>query len=435
VARRAHRRRGPIRLLREAGGRPLLFILALALAVRLLALAATPNYEPFGDPADYDRHAAALQYLGTYPPTQLAEPGTATAFRPPAYPYLLATSYVLTGQRWNAGRALGALLGVATVLLVFVIAYSQWGRRIALWSAGVAAVFPPLVLLSTGLVAENLFVPVVLAALACVLAARRPGARWWWAAAAGALCGLAALTRGNGIALLVPVGFGLVRGWPGRHPRALVAPGVAIAAALLVLAPWTIRNFAAFDRFLPMGTAGGITLAGTYNPASDSPGKFEAAARNPGDVPDYRPLLRQDDVDEAALASNLGQKGYRYARDHLGYVATALRLNALRTFDLGRGHTWRSELHWREMGIPRRLHGTLRLSFYLALLLAAFGVIFLRRGDYSGPGFLWWAPGVLLVASVWVVGGPRYRAPLDPFLAILVAMALVHWRDRRVARA
>jgi 4-amino-4-deoxy-L-arabinose transferase-like glycosyltransferase len=433
-----HRRqghRGLIRRVFPGGGVALAVILAVALVVRVAAIADTRDYKPFGDAADYDRHAAVLTFAGSYPQTRLGAPGTATAFRPPAYPYLLASAYGLTASRWTVGRLGGAILGVITVALIFLLANALWGRRIALWSSGFGAVFPPLVLLSTGLVAENLFLPLMLGALVCTLVARKSGRRLRWAFAAGALCGLAALTRGNGLLLLVPIALGLVTARRGWQPRALVAPSVAAVAALLVLLPWTVRNGQSFHRFLPLGTEAGFTVAGTYNAIAAKDDKFQGLARNLTDVPGYRPLLGQPGVNEAELSSTFGQKGFHYLRHHLGYFGTVLELNTLRAFDMGKGHTFRSGQHWSEMGIPDGWRGWLRWSTYAAFLLALGGIVVLLRDRVRGPGFVWWGPVIVFLGSVWVVGGPRYRAPLDPFIALVAGAALARLVGRRpVAR-
>ena len=44
------------------------------------------------------------------------------------------------------------------------------------------------------------------------------------------------------------------------------------------------------------------------------------------------------------------------------------------------------------------------------------------------------APVVVFLGSFWVVGGPRYRAPLDPFIALLAGVALAAAWARRRAR-
>ena len=60
---------------------------------------------------------------------------------------------------------------------------------------------------------ESLFVPLVLAGVNCALRSRAASHRYRWIVAAGLFCGLAGLTRGNGIV----VGFALAAlVWTGR---------------------------------------------------------------------------------------------------------------------------------------------------------------------------------------------------------------------------
>ena len=93
--------RGFTRRTFAAGGIALVVILVVALGVRVAAIAGTHDYKPFGDAADYDRHAAVLTFAQSYPQTRLAAPGTATAFRLPAYPYCWLAC---TARRPRAGR-------------------------------------------------------------------------------------------------------------------------------------------------------------------------------------------------------------------------------------------------------------------------------------------------------------------------------------------
>jgi 4-amino-4-deoxy-L-arabinose transferase-like glycosyltransferase len=139
--------------------RALLIVVAIALVMRLVTVAGTPDYKPSGDPADYDRHAVALSQTGSFAPTQLAEPNSPSALRPPLYPLVLAGVYEVTGARWTPARILGALLGTTAVALIFLLAAALFDRSTAKWAAGVAAIYPPLVGLSAGLSAENLFIP------------------------------------------------------------------------------------------------------------------------------------------------------------------------------------------------------------------------------------------------------------------------------------
>jgi hypothetical protein len=71
----------------------------------------------------------------------------------------------------------------------------------------------------------------------------------------------------------------------GDWRRALVAGAIVVLGIVVVVAPWTIRNAIALDRFVTVSTGGGQVLyAGTYLPSDGNPEKVGAAvvAEHPG---------------------------------------------------------------------------------------------------------------------------------------------------------
>jgi len=237
-------------------------ILAVALAARVAVVLLSPDYRPLFDAADYVRHAVSIGSGHGFPDSVLTSAQSPSAFRPPSYPYLLGGIYAVFGEVDTAGRLAGALLGVLAVWLVYLIARHVWQDQTALVAAAVAAVFPGLVLLNQALISEPLFVVAELAAVLFALRARAAGGDLRWAALAGLSCGLAALTRSNGIFLVIPIAFGVWALRPRFSRRALAAPAVAVAAGLLAVAPWAMRNTLVFDRLTGFNLQSGFALAG-----------------------------------------------------------------------------------------------------------------------------------------------------------------------------
>lgn len=407
-----------------------MLLVALAMVVRVGVVVATPGYAPTGDAADYDRHAAALVAFGTYPPTLLAAPGGPTALRPPAYPYLLAATYKVTGARYTPARLVGAALGTLAVALAALIALRLFGLSTARWTAGLGALFAPMALLPGALLAENLFVPAVLGAIVAVLAPRRTGA-WPWALLAGGLCGVAALTRSNGLVVALAVGLGA---WGAGSGRRLRAPALVVATTLVVLAPWVARNLSAFGGRVPLGTQTGYTLAGMYNAEAARGGPLLAAWRTPDSLPAFEARFHAPGIDEGELDGRLRRDALRFAADHPLYVAQAGGLGALRLFDVGPGHATLSNISYGEEGIDPAVRGPVRLELYVVALLAVGGAVVLARRRRWGPPFVWLTALLLTLSVLPTSGTPRYRAPLDPFLVILAAVAVVAFRERRADR-
>lgn len=406
---------------RAHAGPPVLWaILGLALVLRVGALLLTRDYVPFGDAADYDLHGVGLAVFGTYPPSTFAEVGSPAALRPPGYPYLLGALYDVTGLRYVAARGVGVLLGVATVALTWSVARRLWDARVAAWAAGVAAVVPALVWLPAALLAETLFTPLVLAAVLCLLVHRdRPARRW--VAAAGALVALAALTRSNGIVLLLPV---LLGAWVAR--RRAADAGIALLCAVVVLVPWTVRNASALGSFSPLGTQSGFTMAGAWNAEAAKDGEYFAAWRVPIDLPVYADVMKQPGTTEADVDRELRSRALDYAADHPGFVLRSSAVHLGRLFELGPDQGPTDDLSLREMGVPEGHRFALRWGVWALVLLAVAGAVAARRrpGPRAVPAWLVLVPVLLIVGVAPLLGPPRYRVPVDPFLALPAGVAL-----------
>jgi 4-amino-4-deoxy-L-arabinose transferase-like glycosyltransferase len=398
-------------------GRWPLVILGVALALRVAQIAATPDWAPVSDPADYVRHALSIAH-GNGMADNVLPGGGPSALRPPAYPYFLGGVFAASGDSFSAGRLAAALLGVLSVALVGVIAQLLWTRRVALTAMAIAAVYPPLVLLSGTLLSESLGLPLVLGLVALVLGFRDRARPRWVAPAAGLLLGLALLDRPAFVVFAVPLVAGLWRPWR--------APLLALAVAGLVVVPWTIRNAIEFDAFVPISTQSGFLVAGTYNSVSDHDPVNPGANRPVTFDPALRATALDPRLGENEVNKKLGTAARRYAKDHPGYVPRVLWWNSLRLLGLARPLPT-AEATYQFQGIGR---GYAKLALFAWYLLALAGLAGLVLG--AARRVPWWlvvVPPLLFLSVVWISSDNRYRAPVEPFV-ILAAATLVTGRRR-----
>jgi 4-amino-4-deoxy-L-arabinose transferase-like glycosyltransferase len=394
-------------------------LLALALAVRVAQIFATRHWTPVGDPADYVRHAVSIAHHGLMAPSFVLHGGP-SALRPPAYPYFLGGVFAVSGDSLTAGRLASALLGVISVALIGVIARMLWTQRVALIAMAVAAVYPPLVLLSGTLLSESLALPLVLALLALVLAWRDGARARWLVPSAGLLFGLALLDRPALVMFAVPLVAGLW-GRPWRSWQALRAPVVALVVAGLAIVPWTVRNAVDFNAFVPISTQSGFLLAGTYNHTSDHDTVEPAAYRPANFDPRMRAIMANRSLDENQISRRLAAAGRDYAKDHPGYVPRVLWLNGLRVLGLYHGSATASAAYAFQ-GIGTRYAKLARWSWYPLVLVAIAG---LALG--AARRVPWWVrvmPLLLYLSVIWISGDIRYRAPIEPFVVWGAAYAL-----------
>jgi 4-amino-4-deoxy-L-arabinose transferase-like glycosyltransferase len=417
-----------------------LVMLAGTLVVRLAYTDATPGYQLVHDARDYDGHARSIAIGEGYSDT-LAY-GRPTAFRPPGYPYFLAAVYRVAGveravaaERIRAARIAGALVGTAIVALIGLLVAQLWGARLALVAMALGAVYVPLITVGAAVMSEPLFVVFMLGALSAALSGRRSDGRRRvaWALLAGALAGLAILTRANALVLLVPLALAVWDARPRWSGSALAPPVVLVLAAVLVVTPWTIRNVRTLHAFVPVSTQFGSALAGTYNDSARNDRENPASWRSLRGVPGYADIMgRVRQTPEAEIEKRLRARALQFIADHPTYVAVVAWGTTRRTLDLA-GRDWSRHTAgtisigrvWADRGV---------LCFWALALLALAGAA--TRRARAAPWFVWAFPALMFLSVVFlVVETPRYRTPLDPFIVVLAALALAAGAERlRAAR-
>jgi len=403
-------------------------VLVLALVLRVAEVEGT-SYTPINDGGDYLRLGSEIAHIGDYSSADRGAGGShgPSAYFPPGYPYFIAAVDLLDGHRTPRGAAIQpvrlaqALLGTLTVGLIGLVALELFGSAVALIALTIAAIYPGMIELSGVVIAENLLVVLALAALWMVLRARRSGSRrrLAWVAGAGALTGLGTLTHVNG-ALLLPVLMLGVWGGPPRFSRAgLAVPALLVATTVIVIAPWTIRNAVVLHHFIPVSDETGITLVGTYNPASAANHQVPYKWRLYRGIPGDRRLVREaPHLSEPALDSRLTSQALSYIGNHpLAPFAVAFH-NTLRLFELEGSFAWHASA--AAMGLDP---GTARIgviSFWLLCVLALIGAF--ARAARGAARWIWLIPLLLALSVVLVnVETPRFRAPVDPFFVLLAA--------------
>lgn len=400
-----------------------LFAIAVAgLGVRLLyALVVMHGVGVGGDGLEF--HLLANQLAGGdgYVQPLVVSPGhIATADKPPLYPLLLSSTWLLGWHSFAAERVLSCLMGAATVVAAGLLGRRAAGERAGLIAAVLAALYPLLVAQDGSLRSESLYVPLTaFVLLAALRLADRPTAGR--AALLGALVGAAALTRSEGVLLGVVVLGALAPRLPGgERLRPLV---IAAAVAALVLSPWVARNWVVFHRPLLSNNTGSLVYGANCHAAY-----YTSLIGSWPCVPALTVRRRRNEAD---VSARLRHAGVRYARDHAGRLPAVAGVRVLRSFDLwSPGAATRLEARAGDRDLNVQRVGV--LVYWLVVPLAVAGAVLLRRR--RGPLALLLAPlPVVLVVTLLGYGTPRFRAPLDPSLVVLAAVALAVAQRPRAA--
>jgi hypothetical protein len=204
-----------------------------------------------------------------------------------------------------------------------------------------------------------------------------------------------------------------------------------VAAAVLVVAPWTVRNLLTLHALVPVSTEVGYTLAGTYNQASRADQHWPAVWKEAehGASPEYASILFYASTqrwDERKLGDRLLSAAIADIGRDPAYVLKVGMWNTIRMFQLGELDFAVANL--RDTNIPRIPALLAIYGFYpLGLLaLAGIGTARVRRA----PAWIWLLT-VGLGTTVFVTGFIRFRSPIDPFLVMLAALPIAVLLERR----
>ena len=392
----------------------LIALTVAALLVRAAFLVLEPETRPVADERTWTNWAIEnlISEKVSFSPLR-----THMVFYPPAYPYFIALGYIafgsLAGVKWL--QVVVASLLVPAVGRVGALAFSP---RVGVVAAGVAAFYPELVWFSVHFWSETLFMVLLWWALERLLAADR-SASSRAALAAGLLWGSAILVRETAL-YFTPLAAAWLA-WRRRHDRGWRRCALFLAAAVLTVAPWTLRNWVVFRAFVPVSTAGGLNL-------------FQGNAR----------LTRQEVYDlYDAVHGRIEQ--YRYAR-RMGLQAILARQPAwlLEKMVEQMPNFWEAD-SLALIHVKRGAYGPVApgaavagaivvLVPYLgvlALSLAGLAVLEPDRPRLLLVGFLAYYNLIHVVTH----GFARYRLPVVPVLFLLAASGWIAWRGGAFGRA
>jgi hypothetical protein len=218
-------------LLTRRSGIALGLILLLGLAIRVVLVARAPAFIIPVDSGDFFLAGWELGQRGEFPlPVK----------RAPGYPFFLAGATSLVGPNLEAVVALQHLLGLASIVLVYLLGALAFGRPAGLLAALGTALNGGLLLIEHSIMSEALFAPLLPLALVAVLVALRQR-RLPLFMLAGLALGAAALTRPTGQTVLPLALVALVLALPSWRRR-LLAAGVLCLGFALVVSPWVLRN-------------------------------------------------------------------------------------------------------------------------------------------------------------------------------------------------
>lgn len=400
--------------------RPWLWVFALAAVLRVGFALWAPG-EPHADGRFYHMHAAVLHDTGRY----LNDDGSPAIRWMPGWPALLAALYSVFGISPRVGMLACGVLDAGTAALTTLLGARLFGRGAGVLAGLLYALWPGAIYYAGTLFTEPVFNPLLVATL-LLIAHGRPGpARPALEIGAGVCFALAAYLKSEPLALAPALLFAIWRFDP--EPRAFARRSLALlGTAVLLISPWTLRNYLVFDRFIPTSASGGVVVQLANRPGASGGQDFHL----------QRELQRRyRGANRAETTINRNDVGWgearRFAltnpREQLSIVARKFRLTyggdvqAARTI---RGTGPPDPWHVAPESF-RRLARVANTWWWTCLALALLGATGFRRWS-RGTAALLFAP-LATLASLHAIflGGQRFHMPELPLYALLASQGIL----------
>src|SRR6202142_320308 len=330
-----------------------------------------------------------------------------TAWEPPLYPYLIAGVFKLAGVYSQASALIlltfNSLCSALTCIPIFLIARRCFNEKVAVWTSWMWALLPFAMFWCTRAVWETSLAALLLAVIfwLTIEMEERAGVMPW--IAFGMLWGVAALNNTSLLSFLPASGL-----WAwyrsskrGKSSLAGVAPASLFFAA--PIAPWLVRNYETFGKFIFIRSNFGAELRLGNGPGAD------------GTWMQY--LHPTQDTYAMRQYTSMGELAYidRRQRQALDYIKADYGRFALLCLK-------RFIYFWA--GPPRLAQvwwlAQVKNSLFLASSVHVFlGVSRALRQRKPGAWLLFWL--ILLYPAIYymVFPGERYRHPIEPEMTIL----------------
>jgi 4-amino-4-deoxy-L-arabinose transferase-like glycosyltransferase len=424
--------------------RQIFIALAAGLVVRLFFIALVDYNYASGDAFEYDRLARNLAAHGTFSESA-TPPYEPSVQRAPGYPIVVATFYAIAGHHYAPIIALQVLLSLATCVLL-ALAAGRLSPRLALPVLWATALSPSDAVYTVALLSETLFTFLLAVAVAAPLLIKGR-VRWL-------VCGLAlgagAITRDVFllltplVALLVAIGIAdqLVDGE--RRPRGerLGDAATVALAAIVCIAPWTIRNQSTTGRavLISKGHLGENLWIASWEvdehwfdngpPKDAPPGSYSSLEEKAAieKIWHTEQTPERDDAFRQMAINNIKRSPLRVLMHALKRFPRMWAGSRLAIFGFRPSLLARGKPAWLA------LKGGLTLLNTAVLLLGIAGMALVAR---ARDRLLWFAVPIVYAAGIFFPlhnAEVRYSQPVYPLVilfACYTALRLVDWRSAR----
>jgi 4-amino-4-deoxy-L-arabinose transferase-like glycosyltransferase len=345
-----------------------------------------------------------------------------TAWEPPLYPFLIAGVFRAFGIYSRTSAivllSINSIFSALTCIPISLIAKRCFSEKVAVWTSWTWALLPSVIFWCTRWIWETSLAALLLAVIFWLTLTMEEKGRVAPWLQFGLLWGVAALTNTALLSFLPVSGL-----WVWYHRAKLGKrsfAGAVLASIIFVacIAPWLVRNYNIFGKFIFMRSNFGAELRLGNGPGAD------------GTWMDY--VHPSKNVFEMGRYGELGELAYvaERKREAMAYIRedyTRFGSLSLRRFIY----------YWG--GLPKASSNAVAAYFRNSLFLASsvlgfWGLGRALRKHQPGAWLFFWLVLSYPLVYYFVFPHPRYRHPIEPELGILIVYVISEVEGRGWSR-
>jgi 4-amino-4-deoxy-L-arabinose transferase-like glycosyltransferase len=324
------------------------------------------------------------------------------ARRPPLYPAILAGIYFLTNHSIVAVRFVQGFIGALVCVIVCLLGSKILGSKVGILAGVICAVDYSLLQLSAYELAETFYIFFFLAAVFLSIVYYKYK-KTPYLILSGLFVGLTSLCKDSGIFLAGLISVWLFQAAQGPLKSRIKDTIIFLFFSLVLILPWSLRNYYIFHRFIPLSVGFGHTLYLGNNEKTIALNKgYDNFSLMPSDVTGLFTPQTDDILKKRAVEFMLNNPG------------KTIGLTAKKFVNM-----------WQPYYSDARRISKLAMIFsYLpVVVLGLIGLILaLRRAKVTLLFVL--IIGFYALLHMLTISGIRYRYPLMPFFIVYAAFVL-----------
>lgn len=374
----------------------ILIVFLLALLIRIIFIFVVEHAPLENDAKEYDMLGFNLSSGKGYVNSE----GMPTAFRPPGYPIFLGSIYYIFGHNLLYVRIAQALLSALICVIAHLIFRQLYREKIFNIAGYITCFYAPLIASTLEILSETLFAFILLAGVYLILNCNRGKLLL----PSGIVWGAALLTKPIAVFFMPLLYFWLLK----RERKAFLKSAAVLSAGIiLILLPWSIRNYSKLNAFIPLSNIGGISLYSSYV----LPERGFGYALSPESIGEEYQKLQNETERNKYLIS----KTVNYIAKHPLRTAKLTLLKPLYFFYPFDGYWY-----------PFSFGSKYNIFFGIILIFAFIGILTGISGDNMNLNLVYFLLMAFIIGIIVFEGIPRYRLPIDPFLICLASWG-VYW--------